>query len=268
MSAPSYPGVERLEARFAGDAYSLHRHDTYAIGVTLSGVQTFWYRGERRSSLPGQVIVLHPDEVHDGGAGDLQGLLYRMAYIDPALVNRALEASATLPFVADPVLSDSTLRQALSTVLSDLDTALEPIAVDEATTEIAAQLQLRSGAPARHLPKLDSLALARTKDYLEAITEDGASSATLEAVSGLDRFTLTRQFKVRYGTTPHRYQLMRRLAAGRRMLSEGSGIADAAVASGFYDQSHFHRHFLTAFGVTPGRWRLLAGRSKQRPRSK
>ncbi|EHD21211.1 MULTISPECIES: AraC family ligand binding domain-containing protein [Brenneria] len=30
--------MERIEAFFHGNAYEMHRHDTYAIGITLSGV--------------------------------------------------------------------------------------------------------------------------------------------------------------------------------------------------------------------------------------
>lgn len=33
--------VERIEAYFGGHGYDMHRHDTYAIGRTLSGVQSF-----------------------------------------------------------------------------------------------------------------------------------------------------------------------------------------------------------------------------------
>ena len=54
ISAPANAGLERIEARFAGDAFEPHRHDTYAIGVTLQGVQTFQYRGEARFSMAGQ----------------------------------------------------------------------------------------------------------------------------------------------------------------------------------------------------------------------
>lgn len=40
------PGkIERIEAYFSGHGYEPHRHDTYAIGRTLSGVQSFHYRG-------------------------------------------------------------------------------------------------------------------------------------------------------------------------------------------------------------------------------
>src|SRR5580692_10557583 len=79
-------GIERLEAHFLGQAFAPHRHDTYAIGVTLAGVQTFRYRGEQRTPLPGQLHILHPDEVHDGGSGTDEGFAYRIVYIDPRLI--------------------------------------------------------------------------------------------------------------------------------------------------------------------------------------
>src|SRR5213595_1933344 len=56
--------MERIEAFFGGHGFTPHRHDTYAIGRTLSCVQSFQYRKSQRHSLPGKTIVLHPDEVH------------------------------------------------------------------------------------------------------------------------------------------------------------------------------------------------------------
>ena len=51
--APDVGGMQRFEAFFAGHGYEMHRHDTYAIGHTLSGVQRFQYHGGWRHSLPG-----------------------------------------------------------------------------------------------------------------------------------------------------------------------------------------------------------------------
>jgi hypothetical protein len=51
--APSSPGLERVEAFFAGHAFDLHRHDTYAIGFTLAGIQSFTYRGAAQHGMPG-----------------------------------------------------------------------------------------------------------------------------------------------------------------------------------------------------------------------
>src|SRR5262245_38727137 len=83
--APLQSGIERIEAFFAGHAYDPHRHDTYAIGLTLSGIQSFDYRGARMDSKAGNVLVLHPDERHDGRAGTEVGFHYRMIYIEPRL---------------------------------------------------------------------------------------------------------------------------------------------------------------------------------------
>lgn len=37
LAAPAFPGIERIEAQFSGNAFEPHRHDTYALGVTLKG---------------------------------------------------------------------------------------------------------------------------------------------------------------------------------------------------------------------------------------
>ena len=86
-------GVELFQARLRGRPFSRHRHDVYAIGVTEEGVQAFDYRGTVERSLPGQVFVLHPDELHDGRA-DGPGLFgYRQIYISPDRIARALRPS-------------------------------------------------------------------------------------------------------------------------------------------------------------------------------
>ncbi len=42
---PSAYGIERLEVYLSTSAFEPHRHDTYAIGMTTAGIQTFHYRG-------------------------------------------------------------------------------------------------------------------------------------------------------------------------------------------------------------------------------
>src|SRR5689334_1862821 len=71
-------GLERVEVRLATRAFAPHRHDTYAIGMTTAGVQAFRYRGARRICLAGELHVLHPDEVHDGGPATGDGFAYRI----------------------------------------------------------------------------------------------------------------------------------------------------------------------------------------------
>lgn len=98
VRAPESRKMERIEAYFSGHGYTTHRHDTYAIGVTLCGVQSFNYRHSKRHSQPGGTIVLHPDEIHDGEAGTSDGFRYRMFYVEPSVIQQVL-GGKPLPFI-------------------------------------------------------------------------------------------------------------------------------------------------------------------------
>jgi AraC-like DNA-binding protein len=262
VAAPAVGGVERIEARFFGDAYARHRHDTYAIGLTLSGVQRFWYRGVERVSRPGQIIVLHPDEVHDGGAGDDTGLRYRMLYVEPALIARALDEAAAPPFVAEPVLDDPALGAVLVEALGALDAPLDELACDDLLGRLARALVRRAGRPAPAPPRPAARQAKIARDYLDANAARQVSSAELERQTGLDRYALSRHFRALYATSPHRYLLMRRLARARALIGAGAPLADVAAATGFADQAHFSRHFKKAYGLPPGRWAALTAGSR------
>jgi hypothetical protein len=75
-STDSFEPIERVANRLVGAAFSPHRHDTYTVALTMAGVQAFNYRGAMRHSLPGQVLILHPDEIHDGHCRDEAGFSY------------------------------------------------------------------------------------------------------------------------------------------------------------------------------------------------
>jgi AraC-like DNA-binding protein len=252
-------GIERIEARLHGKVFEPHRHDTYALGVTLGGIQTFQYRGESRYSTPGSIIIIHPDEVHDGGAGTEATLRYRMMYLQPERLIAALgDNGAALPFIAAPVVGDVALRQAIGEAVVDLDCGIDELALDDILTRIAEGLCRHAGVGGKPAGRSAKRAVFEATDYLRANLDRPVGSQELETISGHDRFTLARQFRRVLGTSPHRYLLMRRLEQARRMIATGHSLAGAALDTGFADQAHFTRHFKRAYGVTPGRWATLA----------
>ncbi|TGQ40705.1 MULTISPECIES: AraC family transcriptional regulator [unclassified Mesorhizobium] len=259
VPAPGAAGMERIEARFHGNAFDLHRHDTYAIGVTLHGVQSFRYRGATHHSLPGQVIVLHPDELHDGGAGTEEGLRYRMLYLEPSLMLDCL-GGASLPFVSDAVVSDRVFCATLLSALGPLDQELDELFVVDFITQLTQSLARHAGRPAKPVAKTAWRAASLARDYLEENFARTVRSNELEAITGLDRYALSRHFRATFSTSPHRFLLMRRLQRARRMIEANEPLVQIAIAAGFSDQSHFIRHFKKAFGVTPGRWSTLTRR--------
>ncbi|WP_252833603.1 AraC family transcriptional regulator [Ciceribacter sp. RN22] len=255
-------GLEHIEAAFRGDGFSPHRHDTYGIGVTLSGVQTFQYRGSRRASLPGNIIVLHPDELHDGAAGTESGLSYRMIYVAPERISDALGRKGSLPFVADPVVNDPGFRLKLADAINQLDDTSSELAISDVIAMIADSLKRHCDEGGGSVTRGVSAGIAACREFLAAHCTREVRSAELEAIAGLDCYTIARQFRRAFGTSPHRYLVMRRLDLARSLIRDGEGLAQVALAAGFSDQPHFTRHFKQAYGMTPGRWQALvsAGR--------
>ena len=134
----SWRGFERIEASFSGHGFDPHRHDSYAIGFTLQGVQSFRYRGRTEHCLPGQIFVLHPDELHDGHAGTKKGFRFRTLYIDPTAISEALgEFRCPLPFVREGVSTDTSLRHAIGDALADLGAVLEDLHREEIVLKLA-----------------------------------------------------------------------------------------------------------------------------------
>jgi AraC-like DNA-binding protein len=254
--APPQPGLERLEAAFAGHGYDPHRHDVYAVGLTLAGVQEFNYRGATLRSLPGQVVVLHPDEMHDGRSGTDTGFRYRMIYIDPALIQSAIGGGhGKLPFVGEAVLDSARLNRILSFALEDLQRPLEDLARDQVVSGVAEALcTLARSVPGARAETVNHRSAVAAREYLDAHAQVSIGSHELEAVTGLDRFALARHFRSRFGASPYRYLTMRRLDRARQLLLAGAPLVDAAISSGFADQSHMTRQFKRAYGVSPGRW--------------
>lgn len=256
--APVAQGLERIEAYFSGHGYDMHRHDTYAIGRTLSGVQSFQYRGGWQHSLPGATMVLHPDEAHDGEAGTHAGFHYRMLYIEPALIQQIL-GGQPLPFINNGISTDPRLFAATDTLLRSLDSPLAPLEQEDALFDLAHALNAVSGVT-RPAQRFDYLAAERAREYMLGALDHTITLDELAAHSGRDRWSLSRDFRLLFGTSPYRYLTMRRLDLVRALLIQGQPLANAALLAGFADQSHMTRQFSKTYGLPPARWLKIHGR--------
>ena len=237
-------------------AFEPHRHDTYAIGVTTAGVQTFRYRGAGRVCLPGQLHVLHPDELHDGAAGTDDGFGYRILYLPPELVRDAL-GGWPLPFVADPVQELTTATRRIASLLADIDEPINELTCAEIAAAVADSLLSLSGQANRRRVRIDIRAVGLVRDYLTAHACEPTPASTLERVAGIDRFTIARHFRRAFATSPDRYRTLRRLALARTAIESGRSLAQTASEVGFADQSHMTRQFKRTYGLTPARWMAL-----------
>ncbi|MFJ3058316.1 AraC family transcriptional regulator [Herbaspirillum sp. NPDC087042] len=245
-------GLERIEAFFQGHGYEPHRHDTYAIGITLSGVQAFNYRKSIHYSLPGQTMVIHPDELHDGEAGTEDGFLYRIAYIEPTLFRRLL-ADGSLPYVNVGLSSDPRLYRATWQLLFDISVQHDALERDDHLWDLAEAMQSMSNHKRKpHRGDLRAAQMAR--EYIHDNLDKVVTLDELAHISGRDRWNLSRDFRGYFATSPYRYLTMRRLDLVRRLASAGESLAESSAIAGFADQSHMTRQFVKTYGMSPARW--------------
>lgn len=251
-------GVEAIHARFAGHAYDLHRHDDWLVGTTEFGIQDFFCRGARRRSTPGRVILIEPQEIHDGQAGDAGGFGYHMLYLPQAWLRLGLACRHDdhLGFRAT-LADDATLARAIRAACAALQRPGDPLMREAELDSVLHALRPHlAGSQPRPAPANDPPVARRARDWLHDRMGETIRADELARLAGAaDRFHLTRCFRAAYGTSPHAYLVQQRLLHARRLLARGDAPADVAAACGFADQSHFGRWFRRAYGVTPAAYR-------------
>jgi len=249
-----------MQAHFTQHAFERHSHPTYAIGITHSGVQTFHCSGAHHASLSGNVMLLNPDEPHDGSRGSDDGFGYTMLYIEPAVVLGWLERSAgtrASTYFRHTIVQDQHAAQRLLQVPAALAQAQESLRAETLTADAMIGLLQRHGETQTDEGRCADAGrdrMCRVRDYIDSHFADDLTVEVLAAQAGLSRVHLTRAFRQHFGVPPHVYLNSVRLRHAQQALLAGQALADAALAAGFADQSHFNRRFRGSVGVAPGVW--------------
>jgi AraC-like DNA-binding protein len=255
--------LEAMHAHFERHVYHRHSHETYSLGVTDVGAQSFTCRGAAHTSAAGMVMAFNPDDPHDGQATDGLGFTYRMIHIGPGLVSAVLADAAGrpagLPLFAQPVLDDPVLAGRLRRLHRALLADATTLRRDELLASVvlaAARAAAATGPAVAGTPPADERRVAgQARELIAGRFRDDLTAGDLAAVAGRSRFAVHRAFSHVYGMAPSDYQRQLRLREARALIAAGTPIADAAALAGFADQSHLSRWFVRYYGVTPGRYK-------------
>lgn len=244
--------VELLHTIRLTHHYPPHLHEEYSIGVVLHGTETITVGGVHVAG-PGSVMIMNADEVHANDSADVE---YITMKVRPRVMRRvAMELGGSdrpIRFPV-PVFEDAEVFSSLR----DLLLSLEEETMSKLEAESAFVTSMALLLPAPHRTGRGRIAIAR--EYLKSHFAGDVSLAELARMAELSPFHLLRVFREEVGVPPHEYQMQLRVAHARKLLRSGEGIADAALQTGFFDQSHLSRSFKRIVGMTPGRY---AARSK------
>jgi AraC-like DNA-binding protein len=240
-------------------SYAIEPRGEYVFGI-VEGQPMRSSRGrERRVVQPGQLVAWDPSNAHAGTTASGAPWSSRLMIVETAALaslagdhEEQLRPEVCFP---EPVLSDPELASSFLRMHAALESDATKLERDERLVGWLRQLVERcSTAPRsrRALSGRDERALGIARDYLADRLDRNVGLEELASAAGIGKFRLVRLFKERTGLPPHALQLAYRLQAARRLLEAGEPIADTAIATGFADQSHLHRHFERSLGLTPG----------------
>lgn len=255
-------GIDILDAGQTRQSYGRHVHCGFAIGAIRHGVGGNWYRGESHV-LPAQSLTLmNPDEPHTGH--DLsQGLAYTMMYVSESAIAALLGHRQIRGFRELAPRDPQAVQQIAA--LSDAVNGHCPgparrMLIEERVHGVLGLIFGRYGAQTPRPGGAEPMAIRRVKEMIDAHIETQADTALgiadMARAVGLKPNYLIQSFSRSSGISPHAYLIARKICRAKDLLAQGHSAAAIAVALGFYDQSHFIRHFRKITGVTPGAMRI------------
>lgn len=259
-NATGVDGLSCLYADFTTHDYAPHQHDAFVVAVTESGGSEFKSRGRSDEARESVLLVFNPAEPHSGRMGWSRRWRYRSFYLtQPAIETVVADLGIDRPaYFMRNVVGDADLIAAFARLHRSLEDGQDPLEERELLVASFGTLFQRHGDGARSVPMAvrDEAVVARVAKRLAS--QHAESGLTLNEMGlwvDMTPFQLISLFKRTLGLTPHAYLTQLRLKAAIRQLKAGAPIADAALASGFYDQSALTRHFKRSFGITPLQYR-------------
>ena len=97
--------------------------------------------------------------------------------------------------------------------------------------------------------------IQKAADFMEENYSNQILLDELCNIAGLSKSSLLRGFVREKGVTPYSFLENIRLKKAKLLLESGTPSVEAAVMTGFSDQSHFTRFFSRYTGITPGSYR-------------
>lgn len=236
-------------------AYQKHFHEEYSIGLIDEGETQAWCDGVLWRVGTGRMISFPPLILHACQPAEDAQWKYKMLFIKPEWF-----AQLEMPDINRlhiPFLLEKGKNEACSKLLNRTMDALirsgSPLETETALIELVHKLVNKHASDLTNEPygMLEPKYVNLIKEYIHAHYTDRITLDTLEQEAGISRYHLIRMFKKSTHLPPHAYQNLLRINHAKKELKNRRSIAEIAVDTGFYDQSHFAKAFPKIVGTTP-----------------
>lgn len=258
-----YDGDLRVEAyRFEGIArpFPNHFHEYYVLGLVERGERVLSCRRREYAIQRGHILLFHPGDSHacaqsGGGTLDYRGInIARDVMLDLA---EEVTGRRELPGFSRCVIRDGEAAACLRSLHELVLERSAGFGREERLLLLIERLIREYGKPFESCVPECREEIEKACAFIE---ERYAGRIRLDEIArraGLSRSTLLRAFAKAKGVTPYSYLENIRVGKARELLEQGVPPVEAALRTGFSDQSHFTACFSRFIGLTPGSYREI-----------
>ncbi len=253
----------QLEAyRFEGIAqpFPNHFHDYYVIGFIEAGTRCLSCKNKEYTVAQGNILLFNPSDNHscvqcDGGTLDYRGL--NIPKETMLLLAEEITGQRVPIGFSENVIKNEELSHYLHSLHQSIMDGSKEFEKEEMLLLLISLLIEQYGQPSgncipEYSEEIENACTFMSEHFAEHITLE-----TLCKCSGLSKSTLLRAFTKSKGVTPYRYLQIIRIGKAKELLEKGVSPADAAVQTGFSDQSHFSNFFHMFIGLSPAAYRRI-----------
>lgn len=260
----------RLEAyHFQGFVrpFPNHFHEYYVIGHVDAGSRYMSCRNRDYMIREGDMVLFSPGDNHACAQKGGSPFDYRGFHIPKEVMLEAAEevtGRRELPGFSGNVIRDEDLSgylRALHRMVMEGNTEFRK---EETWILLVSLLLERYGQPfSRGVPECRE-EIQRACVFLQEHYEERIRLEEICKCAGLSKSTLLRAFTKEKGVTPYRYLETIRINEAKKLLEQGASPLEAALGTGFSDQSHFSNFFRSFIGLSPGEYRNIFHEKQQR----
>jgi len=237
-----------------------HFHEYYVLGFVASGRRFLTCKNREYTIGTGDLVLFNPLDNHACEQVDDRALEWRCLNIEKDVMRRTaadITGKAYLPVFTSTVVSQSDTVPVLGELHEMIMKEIKDFNKEENFYFFIEQLisdytKLGTETLARVSGEIQAACDHMERNYTETIT-----LADLSKVSGLNKYTLLRNFTMQRGITPYQYLSTIRINKAKKLLGAGVPPVETALQSGFTDQSHFTRFFKNFIGLTPALYQKI-----------
>lgn len=258
----------KIEAcRFQGllQPFPNHFHEYYVIGLVEKGRRRLWCRNRESALEPGDLVLFQPKDCHACRPGDSGAWDYRSLGIAPAVMRELSERISgrrELPGFKEAVVRAGEISGCFLDLHERILKKASGAEKKEALLDLLKLLLRNCGEPLGTGEQGERPEIGRACEFIEKNYERHLSLEQICRQAGLGKSALLRAFAREKGITPYSYLENVRLGAAKRLLEQGTALQEAALRTGFFDQSHFTNVFRRYMGLAPGTYRDMFATEK------